>query len=103
MNQTPVLAGVCLFHKGKMLLLKNVSDNFDNNKWGPPSGHGNKNETVLDTALRETKEETNLDVKISGLVQAAKLNISDGRQYLFVLYFAEIRDISNKYRMQAKP
>ena len=94
MDNIPVLAGVCLFHRSKMLLLKLVKDNYDNGKWGPPSGHGENGETVLETALRETREETNLDVKVSGIVQAAKLNISDGREFLMVVYFAEVKDIS---------
>ena len=32
--------------------------------WGFPKGHVEKNETECETAIREVKEETNLDVKI---------------------------------------
>lgn len=95
MNKIPILAGVCIFYKGQLLILKNISDNYDNDKWGPPGGHGEKGETVLETAIRETKEETNLDVEALGIVQAIKANISDGSQLLFVFYCAEIDDISD--------
>ncbi|WP_245579813.1 bis(5'-nucleosyl)-tetraphosphatase [Metamycoplasma spumans] len=32
--------------------------------WGFPKGHVEENETEIETALREVKEETNIDVKI---------------------------------------
>ena len=35
-----------------------------NGDYGFPKGHMEANETEIDTALRETKEETNLDVEI---------------------------------------
>lgn len=95
MNQIPILAGVCLFYKRKMLLLKLVKNSQDNGRWGPPSGHGEKGETLLKTALRETKEETNLDIKVSGLVQSGKLTVSGGKEFLIAVYFSEISDISN--------
>lgn len=94
MNKIPVLAGVCVFHKGKLLLLKLIKKGDDNGKWGPPGGYGEEGETVIETAIRETKEETNLDVEISGLVQETKIKDTDGRRYMLILYFAEIEDIS---------
>lgn len=94
MNKITVVAGVCLFHRGKTLLLRNKSGDYDNGKWGPPGGHGEDGETVLATALRETKEETNFDVNVFGIVQSAKLNVSNGREYVMVFYIADINDIS---------
>jgi 8-oxo-dGTP pyrophosphatase MutT (NUDIX family) len=95
MNNIPILAGICIFHKGKLLLLKCVQDGYDNDKWGPPGGHGEKGETALETAIRETKEEANLVVKVSGIVRIIKVVISDGSQLLFVFFSAEIDDISD--------
>lgn len=37
-------------------------------KWNFPSGHVEENEYILDAAIREVKEETNLDVELSGLI-----------------------------------
>ncbi len=36
-------------------------------RWMPPGGHLDENETPEDAAMRECKEETNLDVEILGL------------------------------------
>jgi len=91
----PILAGECVFYNKKMLLLKlNKKGNHDHGLWGPPSGHGEEGETPLQTATRETKEETNLDPKILGVVQAGILSISDGRKFLTVVYSSIVKDMS---------
>lgn len=51
--------GCIILNEGKVLLVKhNVGH------WGFPKGHMEKDETELQTAIREVKEETNLDVEI---------------------------------------
>lgn len=95
MNKIPILAGVCLFYKGKMLLLKLVKKGSpDHGLWGPPSGHGIEGETPLQTAIRETKEETNLKPKITGFIQSGILSISGGKKFVVVVYSSEIDDVS---------
>ena len=42
-----------------MLLIKQTKGH-----WGFPKGHVEKDETEIETAIREVKEETNLDVEI---------------------------------------
>lgn len=51
--------GCIIVKNNKVLLIKQVTGN-----WGFPKGHVEKDETEYETALREVKEETNLDVKI---------------------------------------
>ena len=51
--------GCIVIKNNKVLLIKQVTGN-----WGFPKGHVEKDETEYETALREVKEETNLDVKI---------------------------------------
>ncbi len=51
--------GCIIVEDGKVLLIKQTMGH-----WGFPKGHVEKNETEEQTALRETKEETNLDVYI---------------------------------------
>ena len=43
----------------------------DNDKlfWSFPKGHQEDGETDIETAIRETKEETNLDVKIIDIIE----------------------------------
>lgn len=44
----------------KALIVKQINDN-----WSFPKGHVEENETELETAIREVKEETGLDIKIT--------------------------------------
>ena len=54
-------------------------------KWNMPSGKLEENETLIDAAIREVKEETNLDVQISGLI-AIQESITEMGQ-LIIFYF----------------
>lgn len=51
--------GAVIFDEGKVLLIKQIAGH-----WGFPKGHMEKKETEMQTALREVKEETNLDIEI---------------------------------------
>lgn len=58
-------AGAAVFDDdGRILLLKRA----DNRKWGVPAGAVEPNESAAEAAVRETKEETGLDVRILELV-----------------------------------
>ena len=56
--------GIMVYHslekEPKFLLLQSRI----NNHWSFPKGHMEKDETEIETAVREVKEETNLDVEI---------------------------------------
>lgn len=58
--------GAVIFYKGRqnvnLLLVKNSNGRY----WSFPKGHIEKGETEEETATREIKEETNLDVEICG-------------------------------------
>lgn len=51
--------GCIILNENKVLLVKH-----NDGHWGFPKGHVEKDETELQTAIREVKEETNLDVEI---------------------------------------
>ena len=51
--------GCIIINKNKVLLIKQTKGH-----WGFPKGHVEKDETEIETAIREVKEETNLDVEI---------------------------------------
>ena len=60
-----IFAGGCIFDKdGKVLLQRRG----DSNKWGFPGGAIEIGETPEMAAVREAKEETGLDVKVSDLI-----------------------------------
>ena len=54
-----ISCGVIILKESQVFLIKDVNGNV-----GFPKGHMNDGESYLDTALREVKEETNLDVII---------------------------------------
>ncbi len=56
---------VIIFDEGKRVLLQKRADV---GLWGIPSGHVEIGETVAAAAIREVKEETNLDVRITKLI-----------------------------------
>lgn len=87
-----LLAGVAIINKNKVLLLKNVGSGDQDGKWGPPSGHGETGETTEETAIRETKEEANLDVKLKGVIQIGYFNYKE-KDYIYVFYLAEAKDL----------
>ena len=51
--------GCIIIENGKVLLIQQTKGH-----WGFPKGHVEAFETESETAIREVKEETNLDVKI---------------------------------------
>lgn len=52
--------GCVVIEDGKVLLIRQTMGH-----WGFPKGHMEENETEEETAIREVKEETNIDVEIN--------------------------------------
>ena len=52
--------GCIIIQKNKVLLIQQTEGH-----WGFPKGHVEDGETEIETAIREVKEETNLDVEIN--------------------------------------
>lgn len=55
--------------------------------WGFPKGHMEANETEMQTAIREVKEETNLDVEIISDKKYVEHYIINGNKPKEVVYF----------------
>jgi 8-oxo-dGTP diphosphatase len=77
-----VVAVVLIEHEGKLLLGKrNIDPAFG--KWNFPGGYVNRGEKVELAALREVKEETNLDIELTGLLNVYS---EDGNPAIIVVY-----------------
>ncbi len=87
-----IKAGAFIKYNNKVLLLQLKGEGDQNGKWGPPSGGGMHGETTEQTAIREIKEETNLDVLLKGLVQVIYSEYKN-KNYLFVFYLAEAKNL----------
>lgn len=57
----------CIILKDNQVLLIGAKDNDGKLFWSFPKGHQENGETDIETAIRETKEETGLDVEISNI------------------------------------
>lgn len=58
-----LVATVTLIDNGKILLVKRKNTGFMDGYYATPGGHVDPEETIKTAAVRELKEETDLDVK----------------------------------------
>ena len=77
--------------------INNINPLYKFNEWGFPKGRKDRNETPIDCALREFKEETGMDVskiKLINNIQPIEENLigTNGIPYRHIYYVAEIYD-----------
>jgi 8-oxo-dGTP diphosphatase len=83
----PKVAAGTLFHRdGKLVLLKRAIEP-GYGKWVFPGGFVDRGETVIDAAVRETREEANVEVRVQELVDVFSYS---GSPVVVVVYAAEI-------------
>jgi 8-oxo-dGTP pyrophosphatase MutT (NUDIX family) len=105
------VASVYVVNEGKVLLVHHKKLGM----WLPVGGHIEKNELPTVCAIREAKEEAGLDIKIVGeeehyervrtlahpkIVQLE--NIEPGHQHIDLIYFARLKDKSQKIKNEDK-
>ncbi len=84
MNYTPAVAVVIINEKEEILsLLRSETDSWKPLHWGLPGGHIDEGETPFECAIRETKEECNLDINPIYFG-----NIITDENYRIYLYYA---------------
>lgn len=74
--------GCIIVEDGKVLLVKQTKGH-----WGFPKGHVEDNETEVETAIREVKEETNIDVEIEENKRYTMEYVTDKGKMKEVVYF----------------
>ena len=74
--------GCIIIENEKVLLIKDTNGN-----WGFPKGHVEEGETEKQTAIRETKEETNLSVEIVSDKRYINQYITDKNVDKTVIFF----------------
>jgi mutator protein MutT len=85
--------GVLIHHQGRYLLIKRAGDP-DAGQWSIPGGLVELGETVEDTAVREAREETGLEIEILNLIGVVDKIIEDDERrvkfhFLIINYLAE--------------
>ena len=83
-----VIVNVIVKQENKVLM---VQENWGNVKgmWNFPAGHLDEGENIFEGAVREAKEETGYDVKLTGLVNIQNA-IYDSKHIIHVVFAAEI-------------
>ena len=79
--------GVMVVEDDRLLLVRRAMDP-EKGKWSLPAGYLDHGESPVETAVRETREETGLEVRITGLFDAFH-NPPGAGASVFLLYRAE--------------
>ena len=79
--------GVMVVEDDRLLLVRRAMEP-EKGKWSLPAGYLDHGESPVETAVRETREETGLEVRITGLVDAFH-NPPGAGASVFLLYRAE--------------
>jgi 8-oxo-dGTP diphosphatase len=79
-------AAVLVMHEGKFLLAERNKENY-NGYWIIPGGGVEFGETIQNAALREIKQETNLDVDIIKLIGHKEVINVPGNYHSVVFYY----------------
>ena len=72
----PIVVGGVLEKDGKYLLVREAKK-MCYGKWNLPAGCLDPNETILEAARREIKEESGLDVELTGVCQIGNRKLED--------------------------
>ena len=88
----PVSVQVIIFNKNEeVLLLKRKSTGFSDGLYGFIGGHVEKNEQVIDAAIREVKEEIGIDIKKENLLFKSVMNrkVNENTEYIDFVFIAK--------------
>lgn len=88
-NPIPAV-GVILFNDKNEILLIRRKYKPEQGRWSLPAGFMESDETAEQTAVREAKEETNLDVKLNDIFGVFSSFDYPQRQVLVIIYRGEI-------------
>jgi 8-oxo-dGTP diphosphatase len=75
-------AGAAVFAEGGRLVLL-IKENYDRRRWGFPGGALEPGETPAQAVVRETREETGVDIRVDALVGSYSLADSTLVAHLF--------------------
>lgn len=84
-----VICGAIIVKRDKFVIVQEAQDRT-RGTWGFPAGHLHENENVLQATIREVKEETNLTVKLKGLVGVYQYKSKHGNNVVAFYFKASV-------------
>jgi 8-oxo-dGTP diphosphatase len=75
-NYMAIIVGGVIENNGKYLLVQETQKKCYG-KWNLPAGHLDPNETIFDAVKREIKEESGVDVELTGVCQIGNRKLAD--------------------------
>jgi 8-oxo-dGTP diphosphatase len=88
--RNPSPAVVVFIEKGNKVLLGQRNGRYGYNQWGFPGGFIEFNEDFLTAAHREVKEETNLNIEISSILNVVTNYISPSLHTIVIVLLAKV-------------
>ena len=92
--RTLVTMHALIVHKDKYLVLQRADNRSNPRYWNCVTGHIKEHESAEETALREVKEETNLDGEIVKTAEPL-IHFTKDQRWVILAYLINVNDISN--------
>lgn len=83
-----VIAG-CVIEKDNKILMVQEGLDFCYGEWNYPAGHVDEFENITESAIREVKEETGLDVKLTSVLPICETKLKN-ETHIIIRFVAEV-------------
>jgi len=90
--QVEIIVGAIVIKDNKILMVKETKKECYG-KWAFPAGHLEKNESIIEGVIRETKEETGCDIKLKKIFPI----ITTNKNIIMIHVLAELINDTNEY------
>lgn len=97
MKEIKVVCGAVVIKDNKFVMVKEAQE-YCYGEWNLPTGHLDLDEDILRGAIREVKEETNLDIKLEGLIGIYEHRSRKGHNVVKFMFKASVIDGELKYQ-----
>jgi len=89
MEKSPIAVATIVEDNGEVLLIKEAKGPAKD-RWNQPAGRLEAGESLMDGALRETKEETGYDVELTGIIGIYD-ELQEPRQRIRFVFLAKLK------------
>jgi 8-oxo-dGTP pyrophosphatase MutT (NUDIX family) len=92
--QFPVAVHIFFFHRGNVLLLRRFNTGYEDGNYSVPAGHLEGDETVVQAAIREAREETGVETRPGDVTVIGTMHRRSGDERMdFAATLAPLRPV----------